>query len=204
MENFIKEIDLIGQENFDKLQESSVIIFGLGGVGGFVCESLARSGIKKFTLVDFDTIEYSNINRQIIANENNIGHFKTEEMKRRICEINHEAEVQCLNINVNADNIDEIDFSSFDYIVDAIDTVTSKILIIQKAKEFNCKIISSMGTGNKLDPTRLLIDDISKTSICPLAKVMRKELRDRNIEKVPVLFSTEPPIKPKDFYGYLK
>lgn len=183
--------NLIGQNNLKKLQKSKVAIFGIGGVGGYVCEALARSGIGEFLLVDFDTVSISNLNRQIIATYDSVGKPKVEVMKNRINSINKKAKVEVLDICVNSENIDMIDLSKYDFIVDAIDMVTSKLLIIQKAKQQNLEVISCMGTGNKLDATKLKIDDISKTSYCPLAKIMRKELKNRNLTKINVLFSQE-------------
>ena len=158
-------------------------------------EALARCNVGEFLLVDFDTVSLSNINRQIIALHSTVGKKKTTLMKERILDINSKAKVETLDICVNNQNIDEIDFAKFDFIVDAIDMVSSKLLLIEKAKKCNVPIISCMGTGNKLDLTKLKIEDISKSSYCPLAKVMRKELKDRNITDVPVLYSVEEPQK---------
>lgn len=191
-------INLIGESSLEKLKESKVVVFGLGGVGGYACEGLARCFVGEFLLVDFDTISESNINRQIIATINTIGQKKVDLMEKRILEINPNAKVKKLDICVNKDNIDQIDLDNYDFVVDAIDMVSSKLLIIEKAKQNNIPIISCMGTGNKLDATKLQIADISKTNYCPLAKIMRKELKNRNISQIPVLFSTEQPIKPEN------
>ena len=198
MENFIRLENLIGKEKLLKLNTKRVLIFGIGGVGGYVCEGLARCGIGEFTLVDYDKVEASNINRQIIASTMTIGKQKAEVMKDRIIAINPKAKVSVLNICINEENINLFDFSLYDYVIDAIDMVKSKIAIIEKAKSQNVNIISCMGTANKLDFTKLKIEDISKTTMCPLAKVIRKILRDKKITNVPVLYSTEQPINSYD------
>ena len=198
MEKFDRLINLIGDGDLKKLQNSRVVIFGIGGVGGYVCEGLARCFVGEFLLVDFDTVSKSNINRQIIATTDVVGQKKIDLMEQRILSINPNAKVKKLDICVNKDNIDQIDFSCYDFVVDAIDMVTSKLLIIEKAKQNNVNVISCMGTGNKLDATKLQIADISKTNYCPLAKIMRKELKNRNLTQIPVLFSTEQPQKPKN------
>lgn len=195
MEEYSRLSALISQESVEKLQTKKVAIFGIGGVGGYVCEAFARCGIGEFLLVDFDTVSLSNINRQIIALHSTIGKEKTELMKTRILDINNQAKVETLDICVNSENIEKIDFSKYDFVVDAIDMVSAKLLLIENAKKCNVPIISCMGTGNKLDLTKLRIEDISKSSYCPLAKVMRKELKDRNITDVPVLYSVEQPQK---------
>ncbi len=195
MEEFVRLENLIGKEKVELLGTKKVAIFGIGGVGGYVCEGLARCGVGEFLLVDFDKVALSNLNRQIIATNKTIGQKKVDLMKERILSINKNAKVECLDICVNIDNINVIDFSKFDFIVDAIDMVTSKLLIIENAKKNNTNIISCMGTGKKLDPYQLKINDISKTQMCPLAKIIRKKLKDKNIKGVPVLYSTEKPIK---------
>lgn len=186
---------LIGDDSITKLERAKVYVFGIGGVGGYVCEALCRSGVGKFVLVDKDEVSITNINRQIIATTNTVGRYKTEVMKERILSINPQALVECVNEFYLPENAETIDFSDADYVVDAVDTVTAKIEIIKRAKEAGVPVISSMGTGNKLDPTKFAVDDISKTSVCPLAKVMRKELKERGIRGVKVLFSTEEPIR---------
>lgn len=192
METFSRSAILL--ENIETLSKKHVAIFGLGGVGSFVTEVLARTGIGNLTLVDHDTVSVSNINRQIYALNSTIGKYKVDIAKERVLDINPKCNVNIFKTFVLRNTIDSFDFSKFDYIVDAIDTVTAKLLLIENAKEHNIPVISSMGTGNKLDPTKFQITDINKTSICPLAKVMRYELRKRNIKNVKVLFSTEVPI----------
>ena len=187
---------LIGEAALDKLKTSSVALFGVGGVGGFVAEALARAGVGRIDIFDNDTVSKSNINRQIIADSETIGMNKTEAAAKRLKKINPDIIVNCFNMFVLPENIDEIDFSCYDYVVDAIDTVSGKIAIIVKAKEFDIPVISSMGTGNKLDATQFEIADIYKTSVCPLARVMRLEMKKRGIKKLKVLFSKEEPIKP--------
>lgn len=191
MEQFSRTKLLIGDCALQKIKNSHVAIFGIGGVGSYTVESLARSGVGTFSIFDNDIVALSNINRQLIATHKTIGMHKVDVMKERILDINPKAVVYTYNCFFNKDVIDEIDFLQFDYIVDAIDTITSKILLIQKAKELNIDIISSMGAGNKLDPTRFVVGDIYETSICRLAKVMRKELRARKIDKLKVVYSTE-------------
>lgn len=196
MSDFSRTELLIGKENMNILKNSSVAVFGIGGVGSYVAEALARCGIGKIMLVDNDTVSPSNVNRQLIALNSTIGLTKTEVMMSRINDINPECDVSAHNIFYTS--ADDIDLSGYDYIVDAIDTVTSKLVLISEAKRLAIPIISSMGTGNKLDASRFRIADISKTSVCPLARVMRKELKDRNIKNVKVLYSDEPPITPSE------
>lgn len=195
MEQFSRTEMLIGKENLETLHSKTVLIFGIGGVGSYVAEALARSGIGNLILVDNDVVSLSNINRQIIALHSTIGKAKVEIMKERILDINPNANVLCYQEFVTPENIDKFITKDLDYVIDAIDTVKSKIAIIEKAKELNIPIISSMGTGNKLEPLKFKITDISKTSVCPLAKVIRKELKERGIKKVKVLFSEELPSK---------
>ncbi|MBR2614179.1 MAG: tRNA threonylcarbamoyladenosine dehydratase [Clostridia bacterium] len=180
---------LIGSENLKKLFNAKVIVFGLGGVGGIVAESLVRTGVGTIGIVDNDTVSESNINRQIIAKTSTVGKPKTELFKKRLESINPKVKVEVYNLFYSKEN--EIDLSKYDYIVDAIDTVSSKILLIKRAKELGVKIISSMGTAGKLDPTRLEITDIKKTSVCPLARVMRRELKKEGIEDLKVVYSKE-------------
>lgn len=174
-----------------KLANKTVAIFGLGGVGSYVVEGLARCGIDSFVLVDFDTISITNINRHILATHKTVGISKTKIQEQRILDINPNAKIVVYNDKFCNETFSNFDFSSIDYIVDAIDMVTSKILLIETAKKYNIPIICCMGTGNKLDPFAFEINDISKTSVCPLAKTMRYELRKRNIKNVPVLYSKE-------------
>lgn len=185
---------LIGKENIQKLNNAKVVVFGIGGVGSYVVEGLARAGIGNFILVDNDVISISNINRQIIATTKNVGKSKVEVAKERILEINKEAKVEILQEFFIPDSKDFFD-NSIDYIVDAIDTVTAKIEIIIRADNKNIPVISCMGTGNKLDPTKFEVTDIYKTSVCPLAKTMRKELKKRNIAHLKVVYSKEEPVK---------
>ncbi len=191
-----REYSLIGEDSVDKLCRSSVLIFGCGGVGGYTVEALARAGIGKLTVVDNDTVNETNINRQIIATRKTVGQLKTEAVRDRIADINPDCKVECVSVFADESNIKEIiDNADPDFIIDAIDSVTSKLLIAQYATEKNIPIIASMGTGNKLDPERLKIADISKTHTCPLARVMRRELGVRGIKHLTVLFSDEPPAK---------
>lgn len=194
-EEFIRTAMLIGEDAVEKLSSYHVAIFGIGGVGGYVAEALARSGIGTFDLIDNDTVNVTNINRQIIATHDTLGRYKTEVMKERILSINPDAKVNVYNTFYLPENSGEFDFSKYDYIVDAVDTVTAKLEIIVNAKNAGTPVISSMGTGNKLDPTRFEIADIYKTSVCPLAKVMRRELKSRGIDRLKVLYSKEEPIK---------
>lgn len=188
---------LIGEYGIQKLQNSKVAIFGIGGVGSFVVEALVRAGIGKFILVDNDKVAISNLNRQIIATHETIGKSKVEVAKARILSINPKAEVETYE-EFFMPNSKEIFDETVDYIVDCIDTVTAKIELVLRANKLSIPIISSMGTGNKRDPTKFEIADIYKTSICPLAKVMRKELRNRGIKSLKVLYSKEEPIKQEE------
>ena len=185
---------LIGAEGLEKLKNSHIALFGVGGVGGYVAEILARSGVGKIDLIDNDTVSESNINRQIIALSDTVGMYKTKAMKDRILNINPDAVVNTHEIFFMPDT--EMDFSIYDYVIDAVDTVSAKIEIIMRAKKSGVRVISSMGTGNKLDPTRFEISDIYKTSVCPLARVMRKELKARGVKDLKVLYSKEEPVKP--------
>lgn len=193
-DRFSRTKNLIGAEAVEGLSNASVAIFGIGGVGGFVTEALARSGIGHFLLVDSDTVDITNINRQIVALDSTVGKSKVQVMRSRILDINPEADVEIRECFYLPENADEFDFSKYDYIVDAVDTVTAKINIISKAKECGVPIISAMGAGNKLDPTAFKVADISKTKVCPLAKVMRYELKKRGIKDVKVVYSEENPV----------
>ncbi len=184
---------LIGEEALLKLKNSHVAVFGVGGVGGFAAEAIARCGVGKITLVDNDTVAPSNINRQIVALSSSIGKQKSEVMKSRILDINPEAEVITQNIFFGPDN--SIDLSKFDYIIDAIDSVGSKLFLIESASAAGVPIICAMGAGNKLDPTKFEVCDISKTSVCPLAKTIRTELSRKNIKNVKCVYSKESPVK---------
>lgn len=187
---------ILGSESIEKLNKSKVCIFGIGGVGGYVCEALARAGIGSFVLIDNDTVNITNINRQIIATHKTVGQYKVDVMKERILDINPNAVVEVHKCFYLPENEADFDFSKYDYVVDAVDTVTAKISIIINAKKNNVPVISSMGTGNKLNPTMLEVADINKTSVDPLARVMRIELKKRNITKLKVVYSKEIPLKP--------
>lgn len=182
---------LIGKAGVDALAKSTVAVFGVGGVGGYVVEALARTGVGSFVLVDNDEVSLTNINRQIIATYKTIGLPKVDVMKERILEINPNAKVEVKKCFFLPENAGEFDFSKYSYVVDAVDTVTAKLEIIMKAKEAGVPVISSMGAGNKLDPSKFEIADIYKTSVCPLAKVMRHECKKRGIKKLKVVYSTE-------------
>ena len=187
---------LLGKEAMDKLQNSRVAVFGIGGVGGYVCEALVRSGVGEFDLVDDDKVCLTNLNRQIIATRKTVGKYKTEVMKERILEINPDAKVNIHNCFFLPENADDFPFEEYDYVVDAVDTVTAKIALVMKAKEKNVPIISSMGAGNKLDGSQFKVADIYKTKVCPLAKVMRRELKKRGVRKLKVVYSEEIPTRP--------
>ena len=182
---------LIEEEGVKKLKRARVAVFGIGGVGGYVVEALARAGVGTLDLVDKDTLSESNINRQILALHSTVGKWKTEVAKERIKDINPDITVHAYNLFYLPETADEFDFSAYDYVVDAMDTVSAKLALIERAKRANIPVISSMGTGNKLDPTAFEVADISKTLICPLARVMRKELKRRGIEHLKVVYSKE-------------
>lgn len=186
---------MLGEEAVEKLKNARIALFGLGGVGGHAAEALARAGVGHLTLVDGDTVSASNMNRQLFAVQSTVGLPKTEAAKRRLSDINPSIEIDARPLFVTADNLFEFDFSTYDYIIDAIDTVSSKIAIIMAAKETDTPIISCMGAGNKLDPTAFRVADIYQTSVCPLARVMRLELRRRGVKKLRVVYSEEPPVK---------
>ena len=189
---------LIGKEALERLKKSKVAVFGIGGVGSFAAEALPRAGIGKFVLVDKDVVEITNLNRQLIATRKTLGRPKAEIMKERILDINPEAEVTVYQAFYLPETASELIQDDYDYIVDAVDTVTAKIDLVVQAKKRGIPIISSMGAGNKLDPTRFRVADIYSTSVDPLAKVMRRELRSRGIESLKVVYSDEPPIKPME------
>ncbi len=197
LDQFSRTELLIGKDNLEKLKNSKVAIFGIGGVGSFVVEGLVRAGVSNFILVDDDKICLTNINRQIFATRKTVGKYKVEVAKERILEINPNANVE-VHQEFFLPNSEELLDETVSYIVDAVDTVTAKIELVMRANKLGIPIISSMGTGNKLDPTRFEVTDIYKTSICPLAKVMRKELRARGIEKLKVVYSKEEPIIPDE------
>lgn len=194
-DQFQRTRQLLGSEEVDRLQNASVLLFGVGGVGGFTCEALARAGVGRIHIVDKDVVDITNINRQIIATHDTVGRPKVEVMKERILSINPAAVVEATECFYLPDRAAEFDFGAYDYVIDAIDNVSAKLSIICEAKAAGTPVISSMGTGNKLDPTRFEIADIHKTSVCPLAKVIRKGLKDRGIKDVKVLYSREEPVR---------
>lgn len=187
---------LLGKEAMDRLSKARVAVFGIGGVGGYVCEALVRSGVGAFDLIDDDKVCLTNLNRQIIATRKTIGRYKTEVMRERIMEINPDADVRIHQCFFLPENADEFAFEEYDYVVDAVDTVTAKLELVMKAKEKNIPIISSMGAGNKLDGSQFKVADIYQTKVCPLAKVMRRELKKRGVRDLKVVYSEEPPIPP--------
>ncbi len=190
-ETFMRTELLFGAEAMEKLAGARVAVFGIGGVGGYVAEALARSGVGTLDLIDNDTVSESNLNRQIIALRSTIGRYKTEVMRERILDINPQAKVQVHNCFYLPETAADFDFREYDYVVDAIDTVTGKIGLVMQAKEAGTPIISSMGAGNKLDPTAFEVADIYKTSVCPLARVMRRELKSRGVKSLKVVYSKE-------------
>ena len=194
MEELLRTEMLLGKEAVERLKSKRVIVFGVGGVGGYTCEALARTGVGKIDLVDNDTVSLSNINRQIIALHSTVGRPKVEVMKERIFDINPQIEVNVFNLLFTPENSHEFDFSSYDYVVDAIDMVKSKVELVTLCEEAGTPIISSMGTGNKLNPCGFKVADIYKTSVCPLARVMRAELKKRGVKKLKVVYSEETPI----------
>lgn len=200
LDQFSRTELIIGKESIEKLRNAKVAIFGLGGVGSFALEGLARAGIGNFILVDNDYVELTNLNRQILATHKTIGQTKVEAAKQRILDINPSAKVEIYKEFFTPETKGIID-NSISYIVDCIDTVTAKIELVVRAEKLNVPIISCMGTGNKLDPTRFEVADIYKTSVCPLAKVMRKELKNRGIKKLKVIYSKEEPVKLKEIDG---
>ena len=187
---------LLGAEAMEKLHNSRVAVFGIGGVGGYVCEALVRSGVGAFDLVDDDKVCLTNLNRQIIATRKTVGKYKVEVMRERILEINPDCDVRVHQCFYLPETKNEFDFSSYSYVVDAVDTVTAKIALVMQAQETGTPIISSMGAGNKLNPAMFEVADIYKTSVCPLAKVMRRELKKRGVKKLKVVYSREQPVTP--------
>lgn len=196
LNQFVRTELLIGKEGLDKLAHSRVAIFGIGGVGGYTVEALARSGIGTLDLIDNDTICITNLNRQLLATHKTLGKYKTDVAKERILEINPNAKVNIFKTFYSPETSNEFDFSEYDYVVDAIDTVSGKIELVMQANKHNIPIICSMGAGNKMNPAAFEVSDIYKTSVCPLAKVMRHELKKRRIKKLKVVYSKEVPIKP--------
>ena len=187
---------LLGKEAMEQLSKARVAVFGVGGVGGYACEALVRSGIGAFDLIDDDKVCLTNLNRQIIATRKTVGKYKTDVMKERMLEINPDVDVAIHKCFFLPENADEFPFEEYDYIIDAVDTVTAKIELVMKAQEKNVPIISSMGAGNKLDASMFQVADIYKTKVCPLAKVMRRELKKRGVKKLKVVYSEEKPTRP--------
>lgn len=195
---FARTEALFGKKAMDTLAKSRVAVFGIGGVGGHAAETLARSGVGTIDLIDSDTFSVTNINRQLYATLETVGKYKVDVAKARIFEINPQAHVRTFKTFYMPETADNFDFTQYDYIIDAIDTVTAKIELVMRAQAANVPIISSMGTGNKLDPTLLEVTDIYKTSVCPLARVMRRELKNRGVKKLKVVYSPEPPVLPDE------
>lgn len=200
-EEFSRTEMLLGADAMDRLARSRVAVFGVGGVGGYVCEALARSGVGALDLIDKDKVAVSNINRQIIATRETVGREKTEVMRERILSINQDAVVRVYPCFFLPENADRFPFSEYDYVVDAVDTVTAKIELVMRAKDAGVPVISSMGAGNKLDATAFRVADIYETKVCPLARVMRRELKKRKVEHLKVVYSEEKPIVPAEEYG---
>ena len=193
---FLRTELLLGTDSTKRLADAKVAVFGVGGVGGYVVEALARSGVGSLVLVDHDTVSLSNINRQLIATHSTVGRYKVDVMRERILDINPNARVEVRNCFYLPENANTFDFREYSYVVDAVDTVTAKLEITMPAKEAGVPAISCMGAGNKLDPTKFQVTDIYKTSMCPLAKVMRRELKKRGVKKLKVVYSTEEPKRP--------
>lgn len=200
LDQFSRTELLLGREGMDRLARARVAVFGLGGVGGYAVEALARSGVGALDLIDSDQVSLTNLNRQILATRRTMGRFKADVARERVLEINPDAEVKAWKVFYGPDTAGEFDFSGYDYVVDAIDTVTGKLALIQQAQEAGTRIISCMGAGNKLDPTAFQVADIYETSVCPLARVMRKELKKRGIKRLKVVYSQE---LPRDMEGEL-
>lgn len=197
-ERFSRTELLLGAENMERLRQARVAVFGIGGVGGYVVEALARSGVGALDLIDNDTVSLSNVNRQIIATEKTIGQYKVEVAKDRILDINPDIRVRTYRTFYMPDTKEQFDFKEYDYVVDAIDTVTGKVSLIMQAKEAGVPVISSMGAGNKLNAAAFQVADIYETSVCPLAKVMRRELKKRGVDKLKVVYSQEKPLTPSE------
>lgn len=187
---------LLGEDSMDKLKNARVAVFGVGGVGGYVCEALVRSGIGAFDLIDSDEVCLSNLNRQIIATRSSVGRYKVDVMKERMLDINPDVDVRVYKCFFLPENADEFPFAEYDYVIDAVDTVTAKIELVMKCQKENVPIISSMGAGNKIEASAFKVADIYKTKTCPLAKVMRHELKKRGVKKLKVVYSEEKPITP--------
>lgn len=187
---------LLGEEAIKRLSQARVAVFGIGGVGGYVCEALVRSGVGHFDLIDDDKVCLTNLNRQIIATRKTVGRYKTEVMSERMTEINPDVDVRIHSCFFLPENADDFPFEEYDYVIDAVDTVTAKLELIMRSKSMDIPIISAMGAGNKLDAGKMKIADIYETSVCPLARVMRHELRKRGVKKLKVVYSDEQPIRP--------
>lgn len=194
-EEFSRTAYVYGEEAIEKLNKSRVAVFGVGGVGGYICEALCRAGVGSIDIFDRDCVSVSNINRQIIALHSTVGRPKVEVMKERMLDINPDCKVNAYNVFYLPENADEFDLSGYDYIADAVDTVAAKLEIAERAYKLGIPVISAMGAGNKTDPTRFEIADIANTTVCPLARVMRRELKARGIKKYKVVYSKEDPIK---------
>jgi len=201
LDQFSRTRLLLGNQVMEELKGKRVAIFGIGGVGGYVCEALVRSGIGHFDLIDDDNVCLTNLNRQIIATRKTVGRDKVEVMKERMLDINPKVDVTVHKCFFLPENADEFPFETYDYVVDAVDTVTAKIEIIMRCKALNVPVISCMGAGNKLDPSRFKVADIYKTTMCPLAKVMRHEMKKRGVKKLKVVYSDEKPIRPLEDMG---
>lgn len=193
-ERYSRLLPLFGEDKLSKITSSHVAVFGIGGVGGYVCEALVRGGIGEITIIDHDTVCESNLNRQLVALTSSIGKKKVDVMKERLLDINPALKIHVRDCFYLPETSDSFDFREYDYVCDAVDTVTAKINIIEKCKEAGVKVISSMGTGNKLDPASFEVADIKETSVCPLARVMRHELKKRNIDSLKVVYSKEEPL----------
>lgn len=198
MEQFLRTELLLGKEAMARLKEAHVAVFGLGGVGSYAAEALVRSGLGHISLIDYDTVDITNINRQIPALLSTVGEDKIEALRKRFLDINRDLEITLINQKYTEENSEDFFHANYDYVLDAIDMVSSKIHLIKTCKDREIPIMSSMGMGNKIDPSRIQITDLSKTHMCPLAKVMRKELKNRGISKLDVVFSDEKPRKPKE------
>lgn len=202
MDEFLSRTELLlGSDGIERLKNAHVAVFGVGGVGGYVAEALVRSGVGEIDVIDNDTVSVSNINRQIIALHSTIGMYKVDAVRERALDINPNVKINCYRTFFMPDTADEFDFSKYTYVADAIDTVTGKIEIIMRAKAAGAAVISAMGAGNKLDPSRFEVEDIYKTSVCPLARVMRRELRARGIKDLKVVYSKEEAIKASESVG---
>ena len=194
-EEYSRTAYIYGEESIKKLNNSRVAVFGVGGVGGFACEALARAGVGGIDIFDRDTVSLSNINRQIIALQSTVGRAKVDVMKERIADINPDCKVNAYEVFYLPENADQFDLTGYDYIIDAVDTVSAKLEIVCRADACQVPVISAMGAGNKTDPTMFEVSDINKTEVCPLARVMRRELRKRGVEKLKVVYSKEEPMK---------